>query len=256
MNIRKNIDYSEMYEALDGAVKSNSDQMNMYACIGRIVNDRAEKGAAVAAAEYLLENYTDIQGFSPRNLRRMRDFYNTYSQDISAFDLAMQIGWTQNVVILEADLTMVERIWYLKQVAAHRWSKKVLTESIQNAAHLDSPLDYSADPCYTNQENVALESENEENSVHLPDGIVSEPGKENDGCHVRTGICMHHENHSSVKECRLRQLRYSGWNRTSRLAGYVSYLWRRLCREDVPPGRVYRPPRGWCRQTSGEKVHI
>lgn len=243
MNIRKNIDYNEMYEALNDAVKSKSDQMNMYARIGQIVSARAEKGAAVAAAEYLQENHTDIQGFSPRNLRRMRDFYNTYSQDASAFELAMQVGWTQNVVILEADLTMAERICYLKQVAAHGWSKKVLAESIQNAAHLDSPLHCSADLCYTNEENAALESENEENSAYQPDGTVSEPGKENDGCHVRTGICMHHENRSSVKECRLRQLRYSGWNGTSRLAGYVSDPRRRLCREDVPPDRVYRPPR-------------
>ena len=243
MNIRKNIDYSEMYAALDAAVESAFGQMNMYARIGQIVSARAEKGAAVAAAEYLQENLTDIQGFSPRNLRRMRDFYNTYSRDARAFELAMQVGWTQNVVILEADLTMAERIWYLKQVATLSWSKKVLAESIQNAAHLDSPLDYSADPCYTNEENAALESENEENSVDQPYGTISEPGKENDGCHVRTGICMRHENRSSVKECRLRQLRHSGWNGAGRLARYVSYLRRRLCREDVPPDRVYRPPR-------------
>lgn len=80
MNIRKNIDYNEMYEALNDAVGSAVGQMNMYARIGQIVSARAEKGAAVAAAEYLQENYTDIQGFSPRNLRRMRDFYNTYSR--------------------------------------------------------------------------------------------------------------------------------------------------------------------------------
>ena len=129
MNIRKNIDYSEMYAALDSVVESSSEQMNMYACIGRIVSDRAEKGAAVAAAEYLQENYTNIQGFSPRNLRRMRDFYNAYSQDARYLELAMQIGWTQNVVILEAGLNAQERIWYLKQVATFDWSKKSLSRT-------------------------------------------------------------------------------------------------------------------------------
>lgn len=43
---------------------------------GRAVWRRTEKGAAVAAAAYLREQYPDIQGFSPRNLRRMRDFCN------------------------------------------------------------------------------------------------------------------------------------------------------------------------------------
>ena len=44
--------------------------------IGRAVWRRTEKGAAAAAAAYLREQYPDIQGFSPRNLRRMRDFCN------------------------------------------------------------------------------------------------------------------------------------------------------------------------------------
>lgn len=43
---------------------------------GRAVWRRTEKGAAVAAAAYLREQYPDIQGFSPRNLRRMCDFCN------------------------------------------------------------------------------------------------------------------------------------------------------------------------------------
>ena len=255
MNIRKNIDYSEMYMALDAAVESASDQMNMYADIGRIVSGRGEKGAAVAAAEYLQKTYADIQGFSPRNLRRMRDFYNAYSQDVRALELAMRIGWTQNVVILEADLALAERIWYLEQVAAHGLSKKVLTESIQSAAHLDSPLDYSTDLCYTNQENIVLESENEENCIHQPDGSVSGAGKEKDGYPVQTGTCMHNENRSPVKKCRLRQFRHSGWNGTGRLAGYVPYLRRRLCREDAPPDRVYRPPRDWCCQSAGVNAY-
>ena len=224
MNIRKNIDYSEMYAALDSVVESSSEQMNMYACIGRIVSDRAEKGAAVAAAEYLQENYTNIQGFSPRNLRRMRDFYNAYSQDARYLELAMQIGWTQNVVILEAGLNAQERIWYLKQVATFDWSKKVLIENIHNAVHLNAPLDYSADPCYNDTENIELESQNEENCVHQPDGIASESGRENDRRTVQARLCLHYENRPPVEECRLRQLRPPDWCDAGRLAGYVPHI--------------------------------
>ena len=78
MNIRKNIDYSEMYAELDKAMAADIPQMELYCKIGKAVCRRTEKGAAVAAAAYLSRQYPDVQGFSPRNLRRMRDFYRTY----------------------------------------------------------------------------------------------------------------------------------------------------------------------------------
>ena len=142
MNIRKPVDYSEMYELLDKALAGMPAQMKLYTLIGQAVSTREEKGAAVAAAEYLQERYPDISGFSPRNLRRMREFYRTYSQSNNALELAMQIGWTQNVVILEAELSMQERVWYIRRVALYGWTKNTLLQMIQNEEHLSG---YSAD---------------------------------------------------------------------------------------------------------------
>ena len=141
MNIRKNIDYSRMYIAIDNAIKRNPPQMELYVAIGKAVSARAEKGAAVAAAEYLNENYPDARGFSPRNLRRMRDFYRTYEADPTVLALAMQVGWTQNVVILEADLTREERQWYLKAVLQFGWSKLELIEKIENKMYEEIVLE-------------------------------------------------------------------------------------------------------------------
>ena len=53
MNIRKNIDYSDMYAALDAAISAEKQQMKLYCKIGKAVCQRCEKGAAVAAAAYL-----------------------------------------------------------------------------------------------------------------------------------------------------------------------------------------------------------
>jgi hypothetical protein len=111
MNIRKNIDYRELFGAVDAALTENLSQMELYREIGRLVSQRPEKGAAVAVAEYLTTRYPDVSGFFPRNLRRMRDFYRTYESAPELLELAMNIGWTQNVVILEADLTLEERGW-------------------------------------------------------------------------------------------------------------------------------------------------
>ena len=81
MNVRKPTDYSALFAALDELVAANLPQMELYCGIGRLVSGRPEKGAAVAAAEYLHSAYPDTAGFSPRNLRRMRDFYRTYESD-------------------------------------------------------------------------------------------------------------------------------------------------------------------------------
>ena len=51
MNIRKPTDYSAVFSALDQLMASRLSQMELYCEIGRLVADRAEKGAAVAAAE-------------------------------------------------------------------------------------------------------------------------------------------------------------------------------------------------------------
>ena len=105
MNIRKIIDYSEMYAELDKTMAADIPQMELYCEIGKAVCQRTEKGAAVAAAAYLSKQYPDVQGFSPRNLRRMRDFYRSYQDHPALLSLAMGLGWTQNVVILESGLS-------------------------------------------------------------------------------------------------------------------------------------------------------
>lgn len=162
MNIRKNIDYSEMYAALDAAMATDKDQMELYCEMGKAVSRRSEKGAAVMAAEYLKKQYPDVSGFSPRNVRRMRDFYRIYENNPALLSLAMQIGWTQNTVILEADLDMELREWYLNATKQFGWSKTELTEKIAANAHEEIVLAIEEDVCYIEeQEKQKATSENE-----------------------------------------------------------------------------------------------
>lgn len=109
MSVRKPVDYSAMFVALNMLMTANLPQMNLYCAIGQQVSARPEKGAAVAAEDYLCNTYPDASGFSPRNLRRIREFYRTYESSPEVLAQAMTIGWTQNVVILEAELTLQER---------------------------------------------------------------------------------------------------------------------------------------------------
>lgn len=141
MNIRKNIDYSEMYEALDNLMARNLPQMDLYCEIGKAVCQRTEKGAAVMASEYLNKCYPDVKGFSPRSLRRMRDLYRTYENHSALLSRAMKLGWIQNVVIMEADLTMELREWYMEAAEQFGWSKTELIANIAMKAHENIVLD-------------------------------------------------------------------------------------------------------------------
>ena len=75
MNVRKPVDYGTMYLELIAILAQNLPQMVEVYAIGKAISQRPEKGAA---AEFLQANFPDRTGFSPRNVRRMRDFYRTY----------------------------------------------------------------------------------------------------------------------------------------------------------------------------------
>ena len=147
MNVRKNVDYSEMYETLDKLMAKQLLQMELFCEIGKAVCRRTEKGAAVMASEYLNRHYPDTKGFSPRSLRRMRDFYRTYEKHPTLLSRAMKLGWIQNVVIMEADLTIGLREWYMKAVKQLDWSKTELITNIATNAHESIVLASEEEAC-------------------------------------------------------------------------------------------------------------
>lgn len=164
MNIRKNIDYSEMYAELDMLMAKELPQMELYCEIGKTVCRRTEKGAAVMASEYLNKQYPDVKGFSPRSLRRMRDFYRTYENHSALLSRAMKLGWIQNVVIMEAELTMDLREWYMKAAEQFGWSKTELIANIAANAHENIVLAIEEEVCYI----VEQEEKQAESQMELP----------------------------------------------------------------------------------------
>lgn len=175
MNVRKPTDYSVMYAALDELMQAELPQMKLYSEIGRLVSARAEKGAAVAASEYLQSKYPETVGFSPRNLRRMRDFYNAYKDAPELLHLAAEIGWTQNVIILESNLAVEDQAWYLRATRDFGWPKSELTKQICAAAHLGIALDCQDPVCYTDSINIAQENGNDEDIVRMSWQYLPQP---------------------------------------------------------------------------------
>ena len=155
MNVRKPVDYGTMYRELTAILAQNLPQMGEIFAIGKAVSQRPEKGAAVAAAEFMQANFPDRTGFSPRNVRRMRDFFKVYENDQTLLLLAMKIGWTLNVVIMEAELTRERRVFCLRKTEVEKLSKKKLLEIILNGAFAEESIDAPDEICY----NIANPSE-------------------------------------------------------------------------------------------------
>ena len=63
MNVRKPVDYGAMYRELSAILAQNLPQMDEVYAIGKAISQRPEKGAAVAAAEFLQANFPDRTGF-------------------------------------------------------------------------------------------------------------------------------------------------------------------------------------------------
>ena len=278
MNIRKPVDYRAMYQSLDQIMAVELPQVKLYFEIGRAVSSRPEKGAAVIAAEYLQEHYPASKGFSPRNLRRMREFYRAYADRQELRDLALGLGWTQNVVILEADLTAGERAWYLSAAERYGWSKSELKERISASAHLEMSLDRDEAICYTEQEEPTQECEKryDQDTFYLPRQYLSQPNgrvcDEGSGEESRSGGGVPHRvrrhqpggvgqpglssgpakagrarhflsgpRRPPTSERRLRGIRPAHRDGPGQPPQYVPDLWRGLFREDAPADGICWP---------------
>ena len=79
----------------------------------------------------------------------MRDFYRTYENHPALLSRAKQLGWIQNVVIMEAELTMELREWYLNAAKQFDWSKTELSAKIASQTHLEMVLDNGQEVCYS-----------------------------------------------------------------------------------------------------------
>ena len=292
MNIRKPTDYSILFSELDRLMAEQLSQMNLYCEIGRLVSSKAEKGAAVAASEYLQMTYPAVEGFSPRNLRRMRAFYATYEESPEITRQAMNLGWTQNVAILERCSSNEERAWYIRAVLRFGWKKAKLLEAIESQAWLHSSLDEQMVSCYTEEKEVTQESESDEKDtlcvsrqyLPQPNGRVCDEGLgEEGGAGVtvpyrvggdqpggdwQSGLSsgaaqaggardlLRRPRSAAAHQSGLRQVRPADWHGQRKPAEYAPHLRWRPGWQAPPLDGLHRPPRRCCRPMVHRRLRI
>ena len=292
MNIRKPVDYSTLFSKLDKLMAVQLPQMELYCEIGRLVSGRVEKGAAVAASKYLQITCPDVEGFSPRNLRRMRAFYAAYEESPEIMRLAMSLGWAQNVAILERCSSNEERAWYIRAVLRFGWKKAKLLEAIESQAWLHSSLDEPMVSCYTGEKEISQESEcDEKNTLCMPwkylpqpDGGVRDEGLGEEGRTCLTvpyrvggdqpggdwqsGLSsgaaqaggardiLRRPRSAAAHQSGLRQVRPADWHGQRKPAEYAPHLRWRPGWQAPPLDGLHRPPRRCCRPMVHRRLRI
>ncbi len=84
-------------------------------------------------AQDLQQSYPGIEGFSKRNLERMRAFFLAYPEsEPFAAQAVSQIPWGHNVVLLQKLKDTQARLWYAQKTLEQGWSRTVLTLQIES----------------------------------------------------------------------------------------------------------------------------
>lgn len=90
-------------------------------------------------AKDLKEGFPDMQGFSTRNLKYIRHFYQFYQSQIGQqvvaqfdFDLLKQIPWDHNILIFTKSKDIEEAYFYVTQTIENNWSRDMLALQIKS----------------------------------------------------------------------------------------------------------------------------
>ena len=118
----------------------NKELVGLYWDIGRLIAERqidSTHGDAVVErlTRDLQAEFPGLAGFSRRNVFYMREFYLLYRDLPKVQPLVAQIGWTQNLTILQRCKEPLEREFYIRMTRKFGWTKNVLMHQIENQSY-------------------------------------------------------------------------------------------------------------------------
>jgi predicted nuclease of restriction endonuclease-like (RecB) superfamily len=137
----------------------NRELIKLYWDVGKMIVGRQRvegwgKSVVDMLAADLQKNFPGIEGFSPRNIWRMRAFYLAWACDEPRPPVAKrgrersirvtpqqrkflpqavaEIPWGHNVILLEKLKDSAQRIWYARQATVNGWSRSMLDHWIES----------------------------------------------------------------------------------------------------------------------------
>ena len=126
---------------IKAALSVNRELVLLYWRIGkRILKKQAELGWGAKVVEQISRDlrveFPAMKGFSPRNLKYMRSFADNYPDEQFVQQVAAQIPWFHNCVLLDKVKDTNEREFYIRKTIENGWSRNVLEIQIETGLHL------------------------------------------------------------------------------------------------------------------------
>ncbi len=136
------------------ALSASRELIRLYCDIGEGIVERQKKegwGKSVVEklSNDLRKEFSDIGGFSPQNIWRMRAFYLAWSggkpqplaagpilsqaaRELKFPEVLAQLPWFHNVMLVESIKDPAERLWYAHKIVEHGWNRGTLTLQIKS----------------------------------------------------------------------------------------------------------------------------
>ncbi len=127
-------------ERLQSVLSANSALITMYWNIGSAIlakqKDQGWGAKIIDRMSYdLKEEFPDMTGFSPRNLKYMRKFADCWRDERIVQRTVAQIPWRSNIALIDKLDDTNTRLWYARQTIENGWSRDILVFQIESQLH-------------------------------------------------------------------------------------------------------------------------
>ena len=111
---------------------ANKKLVNLYFNIGKTLEENSSWGNKFIdnVAIELKMSFPNLKGFSVRNLKYMKSFYNEYKDDEEFVQLVAQLPWKHNITLMQKVKDKEIRKWYMGKCLEEGWSDNILVYQI------------------------------------------------------------------------------------------------------------------------------
>ena len=139
----KTPDFAEITQLIESARQRayqavNTALIELYWQVGAYLSAKikaAEWGESIVEqlAQHIATTQPGLRGFSAKNIWRMRQFFEAYSDSPILSALLRELPWTHNLIILSRSKRPEERGFYLNMAAQEKWSSRELERQFDTA---------------------------------------------------------------------------------------------------------------------------
>jgi predicted nuclease of restriction endonuclease-like (RecB) superfamily len=125
------------FSQIKASISVNSELIKLYWEIGyEIIQRQKEEGWGTGVIEKLAKDlkatFSQMKGFSARNLFYMKQFAEAYPDLAILQQAAAKLPWGHNMVLIDKLKDLNERVWYAQKTIQNGWSRNVLEMWIES----------------------------------------------------------------------------------------------------------------------------